>query len=228
MQTTTQPWSAGRLGPHRRTWVPSFRPLRLTYKTLLVTAIAHSSSTVTNYWGKIKIARRHDISFLATGGRHGASLGFGTVNNALHIDLSQLNRFEIDSQANTITIGGAVRTGQIVGPLHEAGKEIREWSHSTAPSVFRMSLKHRANAQKPPEMQPASATQAWPWAEASAPSRAATASPWTASSPRAWSQPTETSSPSLTTSTRTSSGRCAALGLISESSRRPPSGSTTP
>jgi fumiquinazoline A oxidase len=74
---------------------------------------------------QVKIASQNNIPFLATGGGHGAGTGYGTVKNALDIDLSNFNSVEVDAANNRLIIGGATVFGQIFEPLYDAGKEIR-------------------------------------------------------------------------------------------------------
>lgn len=42
------------------------------------------------------------------------------------MDLRQLNSIEIDTAAETMTVGGGVITGEVLDPLFEAGFEIRK------------------------------------------------------------------------------------------------------
>lgn len=78
--------------------------------------------------GKIKLAVSYDIPFLVTGGNHGYSTTFGTLDNGLNIDMRNLNSVSIDAAANTMTIGGGTIFNQVFDPLYNAGKEIREFA----------------------------------------------------------------------------------------------------
>jgi FAD/FMN-containing dehydrogenase len=75
----------------------------------------------------------HNISFLATGGRHGYGTSLGKMHDGLAIDLSQLNTVVVNQSAATLTIGGGVRFRDIVDPVYEAGFQIRQFPthHST-------------------------------------------------------------------------------------------------
>lgn len=75
---------------------------------------------------QIKLATKHNIPFLATGGRHGYSTAHGKLQNGLAVDLRRLNHIELDAAAETITVGGGVTTGEVLDPLFEAGFDLRE------------------------------------------------------------------------------------------------------
>lgn len=56
---------------------------------------------------------------------------FGGLENGLEIDLGHFKSghfksVQVDAQANTLTIGGSVTFAEIVDPLYNVGKEIRE------------------------------------------------------------------------------------------------------
>lgn len=42
------------------------------------------------------------------------------------MDLRRLNSIELDTTAETLTVGGGVTTGEVLDPVFEAGFEIRE------------------------------------------------------------------------------------------------------
>lgn len=69
----------------------------------------------------MKLAVQHNIPFLATGRRHGYTTTLGELQEGLAIDLSQLNSFEADTEANTITVGGASGAGEFQDELYAAG-----------------------------------------------------------------------------------------------------------
>lgn len=75
---------------------------------------------------QVKLATRHNIRFLATGGRHGYSTAHGKLQNGLAMNLRQLNSIELDTAAETVTVGGGVTTGEVLDPLFEAGFDLRE------------------------------------------------------------------------------------------------------
>lgn len=54
----------------------------------------------------------------------------GKLQNGLAMDLRQLNSIKLDTNAETVTIGGGVTTGEVLDPLYEAGFDLREWPMS--------------------------------------------------------------------------------------------------
>ncbi|KAL2275178.1 hypothetical protein FJTKL_02407 [Diaporthe vaccinii] len=72
----------------------------------------------------VKLATKHNIHFLATCGRHGYSTAHGKLQNGLAIDLRRLNSIELNTTAQTGTVGGGVTTGEVLDPLFEAGFEL--------------------------------------------------------------------------------------------------------
>ncbi|KAI1314095.1 hypothetical protein F5Y03DRAFT_389576 [Xylaria venustula] len=72
----------------------------------------------------VRIAAAHNISFLATNNGHGTGLGYGTVQNALNINLGRFNSVSIDADNNRVTIGGGVKFGDLIQTLTDAGKEL--------------------------------------------------------------------------------------------------------
>ncbi|KAJ5951539.1 FAD-binding type 2 [Penicillium vulpinum] len=91
-------------------------------------SLAIKPASVTDLQTVVKYASKHNIPFLANGGGHGYSTSFGALQNGLKIDLSLFNEFSIDTEQNTITVGGSVRFSEIMGPLYKAGKEIQTGS----------------------------------------------------------------------------------------------------
>lgn len=75
---------------------------------------------------QVKLSISNNISFLATGGRHGYGTQFGKLQNGLEIDMSAFDMVQVDKNSSMMTVGGAVHFGDIVDPLYAAGKEIRE------------------------------------------------------------------------------------------------------
>ncbi|PCG89579.1 FAD-binding, type 2 [Penicillium occitanis (nom. inval.)] len=86
------------------------------------------------YIGAIQPATEEDVEqivkiaakppFLATGAGHGFGLGFGQVQNAIDIDLSQFKSVAIDAENNILTVGGSVTFSDIFQPLYDVGKEV--------------------------------------------------------------------------------------------------------
>ena len=74
---------------------------------------------------QVRFASRFNIPFLATGGGHGFATTFGALKNGLEIDLGLFTNVSVDAAASTMTIGGAVKNGDVIEPLYNAGKEIR-------------------------------------------------------------------------------------------------------
>lgn len=73
----------------------------------------------------IQYAYHHNISFLGTGGGHGYSASLASVRNGIEIDLGHFDTVSVNKNANTMTVGGSVRFGNVTGPLYDAGKEFR-------------------------------------------------------------------------------------------------------
>ncbi|KAK8216671.1 FAD-dependent oxidase [Phyllosticta capitalensis] len=76
----------------------------------------------------VKLSISNNISFLATGGRHGYGTQFGKLQNGLEIDMSAFDMVQVDKSSSMMTVGGAVHFGDIVDPLYAAGKEIQTGS----------------------------------------------------------------------------------------------------
>lgn len=76
---------------------------------------------------QVKLARLHNIPFLATGARHGYSPTLGKLQGGLALDLSQLNTVDIDQTAGMLTVGGGTPLSQLFDPVYEAGYEIRRF-----------------------------------------------------------------------------------------------------
>ncbi|KAK0510736.1 hypothetical protein JMJ35_007168 [Cladonia borealis] len=78
----------------------------------------------------IAYAIKFSIPFLSIGGGHGFSITLGTLHNGIELDLSNFDTVSVDVQSSTLTIGGAVRFRDILGPLGQAHKEIPIGSES--------------------------------------------------------------------------------------------------
>lgn len=79
---------------------------------------------------KVKIASRHSVPFLATGGRHGYTTTIGRLDQGLAIDLSNLNSLDLDAKRGLLTAGPGLRVGEIFDPLFNAGWDIRKSSET--------------------------------------------------------------------------------------------------
>ncbi|KAH7305515.1 hypothetical protein B0I35DRAFT_381689 [Stachybotrys elegans] len=86
--------------------------------------VAISPATEDDTVKAVKIARRCNVPFLATGGRHGHGSTMKGLQGGLAIDLSGLDSISLDLDADTITVGGGVREGDIVSQVHNAGREL--------------------------------------------------------------------------------------------------------
>jgi hypothetical protein len=75
---------------------------------------------------QVKFVTSQNISFLATGGRHGYTTTYKDLRDGLAIDLSRLNTLDINATAGTLTVGPGVTIGEVIGPLFDAGFDIRE------------------------------------------------------------------------------------------------------
>ncbi|KAL4960818.1 FAD-binding oxidoreductase [Aspergillus stella-maris] len=73
----------------------------------------------------VKLATAHNISFLATGGRHGFGATLGRLQDGLALDLSPLDFVVIDSSKDTLTVGPGVRLRDIFDPVYEAGYQMQ-------------------------------------------------------------------------------------------------------
>jgi len=74
---------------------------------------------------KVNYASKNNVPFLATGGGHGYTNTLSALQNGLDLDMGKFSTIEIDSRANTMKIGGAVRGTSVIAALQKAGKEMR-------------------------------------------------------------------------------------------------------
>ncbi|KAJ2997448.1 hypothetical protein NUW58_g649 [Xylaria curta] len=72
----------------------------------------------------VKVATANKIPFLATGSRHGYAASLGKLQNGLSIDLSEMKMLEIDTLAQTVTIGPGVKIGDLISGISEAGYQM--------------------------------------------------------------------------------------------------------
>lgn len=106
---------------------------------------------------QVKIANRHNISFYATGGAHGAEPGFANVKNSVNIDLGNFDKLIVDPQANILTVGANITFSQIFEPLYNVSKELRMYTalvsstkQSTDDLGFQRSGTHHASISLAP------------------------------------------------------------------------------
>lgn len=69
----------------------------------------------------VKIAVQNNITFLATGGRHGRTTTLRELQQGLAIDLSQLKSFYANMEDSTVTLGGAALIGEFQDQMYAAG-----------------------------------------------------------------------------------------------------------
>jgi FAD/FMN-containing dehydrogenase len=67
----------------------------------------------------------NNVSFLSTGGGHGYSVSLGQLQGGIDLDLGTFSTIQVDSTAQTMTVGGSVLADQIASALQAAGMEIR-------------------------------------------------------------------------------------------------------
>lgn len=72
----------------------------------------------------MKIASRYNIPFLATGNGHSGTITSKGLNG-VQIDLRKFKSVKYDASTSTVTVGGAVRFGEVTPILFANGKEIR-------------------------------------------------------------------------------------------------------
>ncbi|KAH7094595.1 hypothetical protein FB567DRAFT_600210 [Paraphoma chrysanthemicola] len=87
-------------------------------------ALAIKPNDETDVQKIVEYARHNNVSILAIGGGHGGSTTLNSVRDGILIDLGHFSGVNISADRNHMTIGGAVRFGDVMGPLHRAGKEI--------------------------------------------------------------------------------------------------------
>ncbi|KAF7539872.1 hypothetical protein G7054_g1801 [Neopestalotiopsis clavispora] len=87
----------------------------------------------------VNLATSHNVSFLATGGRHGYTHTIGDLHDGLAIDLTQLDHIVVDSDAQTLTVGPGVRVEAIMDPVYDAGFFLQTGT-ADCPSVIGVTL----------------------------------------------------------------------------------------
>ncbi|PFH62262.1 hypothetical protein XA68_14393 [Ophiocordyceps unilateralis] len=96
-----------------------FRPP--TYRAAIRPGTAEDISKI------IKLATSHKIPFLTRGAGHSYSVTLAEFQHGLALDLSQFKSIEIDSDAETLTVGPGVTFNDIFDPLYQAGFQLREY-----------------------------------------------------------------------------------------------------
>ncbi|KAF2014088.1 FAD binding domain-containing protein [Aaosphaeria arxii CBS 175.79] len=72
----------------------------------------------------IKYATNTKTPFLTTGGGHGFSTTLEGLHDGISIDLSNFRDVKLDTARNTLTISGAVRFEDVIGPLGDGKKQL--------------------------------------------------------------------------------------------------------
>jgi FAD/FMN-containing dehydrogenase len=73
----------------------------------------------------VRLARRNNVNFLATGGRHGYTSTLARMTDGLAIDLGRMRSVSVNQRARTLTVGPGVVFGDIFQPLYDAGLQIQ-------------------------------------------------------------------------------------------------------
>lgn len=71
---------------------------------------------------------------MARSGGHGYAASFGKLQNGLSLDMSKFNTVQIDSKAQTLTVGPGARYRDILDPLFDAGFYVRKCNCSQVDS----------------------------------------------------------------------------------------------
>ncbi|KAF4125700.1 FAD/FMN-containing dehydrogenase [Geosmithia morbida] len=87
----------------------------------------------------IKLANNSGIPFLSRGSGHGYAESLGNFQGGISLDLSQWNSVEVDSAAQTLTVGPGAIYDDIFDPLYDAGFYMQTGSCS-CPSVIGVAL----------------------------------------------------------------------------------------
>lgn len=98
---------------------------------------------------QISFAANTSIPFLSTGGGHGFSTTLDRLHNGIALDLGNFNHVSVDTDANTMTIGAAVRFRDVVGPLGKAKKELRQSPFPSFISHTKLINEKKQSAQSP-------------------------------------------------------------------------------
>ncbi|KAK9778161.1 putative FAD-binding PCMH-type domain-containing protein [Seiridium cardinale] len=78
-------------------------------------------ATIEDVQNIVKIAPKHDIPFLVTGGGHGISNHLASLQDGLQIDLANFNGVKFDASSAQLTVGGAAKFSQINDILYDSG-----------------------------------------------------------------------------------------------------------
>ncbi|KAF2668117.1 FAD-binding domain-containing protein [Microthyrium microscopicum] len=87
------------------------------------TTISVKVATESDIQETIKFANKHNRTFLAISGGHGAIRSLGSVKDGILIDMRRMNSMSLSDDGKSVTIGGAAKIKKVVGDLWLAGKE---------------------------------------------------------------------------------------------------------
>ena len=74
---------------------------------------------------QVQFAHDYHVPFLATGGGHGYTWSLKKIQNGIQLDLGNFKKIEINTEENTMTVGGAVRLGDVTEALQAVNREFR-------------------------------------------------------------------------------------------------------
>ncbi|PNY29983.1 Uncharacterized protein TCAP_00107 [Tolypocladium capitatum] len=89
-------------------------------------------ATVEDVQSIVKIAAKHKVPFLATGGGHGVSSTLAGVRDGVQVDLGNFNDVNFDAETGLLTVGGSVKFSQIIDVVHKAGYQFRTCKQSSS------------------------------------------------------------------------------------------------
>ncbi|KAH7355885.1 hypothetical protein BKA66DRAFT_377034, partial [Pyrenochaeta sp. MPI-SDFR-AT-0127] len=95
-----------------------FQPSNPVYVAAIKPVTAEDVSAI------VKIAAQRNISYLATGGGHGLPISLGQVDDGISIDLSNFKTVDMDTNSETVTVGGGALFSDVIPPVLNAGYEI--------------------------------------------------------------------------------------------------------
>ncbi|TAQ85444.1 hypothetical protein B7494_g6222 [Chlorociboria aeruginascens] len=72
----------------------------------------------------MKYAESHNIQFMAQGGGHGFSSTLQTIQNAIMINMENFRYAIVDNSSNTVRVGGATVSAEVISALYDAGREM--------------------------------------------------------------------------------------------------------
>ncbi|PVH94492.1 FAD-binding domain-containing protein [Periconia macrospinosa] len=88
-------------------------------------AVHARPATVADVQAIVRTATQLGAPFLTIGGSHGFPVTLGNLNDGIALDLSALKQVKVDIEKDTVTVGGSVTFGELLGPVAAAGREIQ-------------------------------------------------------------------------------------------------------